>query len=323
MACIIGQPSGISIQQLAQVQSLCDLVIAAALRLCGTKKNSLLCFFDLPCAHGLWELCHRTLPALRNGNFAKVDSFETRHGLLKRVGGGSNHESYSLKSMLVTEAMTRALHGMRWGDKQQFMLGRAWGKVKRHPIFVGMTPFSGMRSATRVPGWAATDGTSNIVITDSHKEKIFEELRRTHQDVDWPTVTLRSIRGFRRLHLSSAETVLPGDSVHLLFNDEPAWALLREPFVEVTWGGEVLLFAFPVWFTPSKRRDQQQLHSLRGTALLTSYLSPGDNAFLQPPVEVNRIVERVLVVHSCKRDCSFPGHLNCRCDPNCYVRCMH
>ena len=179
MACIIGQPSGISIQQLAQVQSLCDLVIAAALRLCGTKKNSLLCFFDLPCAHGLWELCHRTLPALRNGNFAKVDSFETRHGLLKRVGGGSNHESYSLKSMLVTEAMTRALHGMRWGDKQQFMLGRAWGKVKRHPIFVGMTPFSGMRSATRVPGWAATDGTSNIVITDSHKEKIFEELRST------------------------------------------------------------------------------------------------------------------------------------------------
>ena len=72
--------------------------------------------------------------------------------------------------------------------------------------------------------------------------------------------------------------------------------------------------------SPRAREETSSSFIRWGTALLTSYLSPGDNAFLQPPVEVNRIVERVLVVHSCKRDCSFPGHLNCRCDPNCYVR---
>jgi hypothetical protein len=177
-----------------------------------------------------------------------------------------------------------------------------------------------MRSATRVPGWVATEGTSNIVITDAHKDGIFEELMRTHPDINQAMVTLRSIRGFRRLHFSSSETLVPGDSVHLLFNDEPAWALLREPFVEATWGSEVLLFAFPVWFTARQRADRPQFHSLRGTVLLTSYLAPHENAFLQPPVEVNTIVERVLVVHSCKRDCAIPGHVNCRCEPNCYVR---
>ena len=86
---------------------------------------------------------------------------------------------------------------MRWGTKQQFALGKAWATVKSHPVFVGLSPFSGMKSCTQEPGWGATEGaTHGVVITDTHKANILEEIKRTHPDLDENKVTCAQFRAF-------------------------------------------------------------------------------------------------------------------------------
>ena len=94
LSCLALRSSGLSVADIASSQKLCRRVIQGLLQLGGRKKNSESAFFDLPCVHGLKELFFRTLPALRNGNFATVDSFETHHRQIK-MSGGAGHEAFS------------------------------------------------------------------------------------------------------------------------------------------------------------------------------------------------------------------------------------
>ena len=79
LACLVFRGDGLTQEDVISVQGLCDGVINGLLRLGGSKKNSDLPFFDLPSLHGLAELCYRTLPVLRNGNFSSTTAHETHH----------------------------------------------------------------------------------------------------------------------------------------------------------------------------------------------------------------------------------------------------
>lgn len=317
LSCLVLKSTGLSCAELSITQDLCQACIRGFLRLGGRKKNSEERFFDLPCLHGLWELCFRTLPALRNGNFAKVDSFETHHRVAKIQGAGARHEEFSLHNMVLQDGLVRVLHGMRWGDSQQFGLGPGWTPtLQRHPIFVELTPFSGKSSCDQELGWSATQGISGI-LDERHAQEVLRAVEQidVNAKVD---VKLRLIAGFRRFHKSSTEIISPGDSVSVLFDNTPAWAALEKPFVEATWGkDEVRLFAFPTWYDIVARSDDTpRTHKMRKTVLLKRFNLQN----MAYPLEAHAIIERVHVVHSCKRACSVVGHVNCRCQPNCYVK---
>jgi hypothetical protein len=318
LSCLALKSTGLSCAELSIAQNLCLTCIRGFLDLGGRKKNSEATFFDLPCLHGLWELCFRTLPALRNGNFAKVDSFETHHRVAKIQGAGARHEEFSLFNMVLQDGLVRMLHGMRWGDLQQFGLGPGWTPaLQRHPIFVELTPFSGKLSCDQEIGWSATKSISGT-LDEVHAQEVLRAVELIDDHVNAKDVKLRLIAGFRRFHKSSTETVCPGDSVSVLFDNTPAWAALEKPFVEATWGkDEVRLFAFPTWYEiVGTKNGAPQAHRTRNTVLLKRFRLQ-NTAY---PIEAHAIIERVHVVHSCKRTCSSEGHVNCRCQPNCYVK---
>lgn len=320
LSCLVFASTGLSCDQVKEAQTLCLTCIRTFLKLGGTKKNSDEKFFDLPCLHGLWELCFRTLPAMRNGNFSKVDSFETHHRVSKIQGAGAMREEYSIRNLIVHDGLVRVLHGMRWGDKEQFSLGPAWtANLLRHPVFVALTPFSGKKSSEQEERWSATAGWVSGSLTTEHELEIHRAIRGIDTTVDVKSdVKLRLIAGFRRFHKSITETICPGDTVCVLFDNEPAWAALQKPFVEASWGkDEVRLFAFPTWYTNIiNNGGEPRTHAVRNTVLLRRFVLPN----IAYPLEAQTIIERVHIIHSCKRACNIPGHVNCHCHPNCYVK---
>jgi hypothetical protein len=69
----------------------------------------------------------------------------------------------------------------------------------------------------------------------------------------------------------------------------------------------------------------KQTHRLRGTKLLQRHmpLDQADNwqhGTLEPPIKADQIIDRVHIVHSCRRICDVHRHGNCWCHTNCCVR---
>ena len=344
LSCLALRSSGLSVADIASSQKLCLQVIQGLLRLGGRKKNSESAFFDLPCVHGLKELFFRTLPALRNGNFATVDSFETHHRQIK-MSGGAGHEAFSFRRVLLKEAFVRMLHGMSWGPRHQFSLGNpnnpevrnAWtDEMKRHSIFRSVTVFSGRADCLQTQGWTRTNGTvqKGMCLSDAQRRLLYSEVCDLDPGITEANIFLRLVPGFRRYRASTYETLMPGDNVQVVWNQRTAYAHTKGPFVEASWRDEVRLFFFPDWYTLYNRdenvEDEPALHSLRGTILLRSFLTRAQRRRLaQPgcgwtpePIEVSNIVRRVHIVHSCRPLCPLYGenHANCRCDGMCFVK---
>jgi hypothetical protein len=100
---------------------------------------------------------------------------------------------------------------------------------------------------------------------------------------------------------------------------EESYAVLRGPFVEASWGDVVDFFIFPAWYDFERvmRTNVKKTHPLRRTKLLRRW----EGMDLEPPISASEIVNRVHVVHSCKRTCStHEPPANCRCVGNCYVK---
>jgi hypothetical protein len=329
LACLVMRSAGLSVEDVKSAQNLCDSVIPALLRLGGTKKNHPeLRKFDLPCVHGLEELCYRTLPALRNGNFSSTNSFETHHKDFKAFGVGGTREITSFNGWLTREALQRCLHGMAWGTENQFRLGAGWtAKKLREPIFLSLTPFAGLRSCFEERAWTRTLGSIEGDVDPMYGELILAQLREQFQ-VDDDDVTMTLLSGFIRHTPASTEDMRQGDAVEVNFEGERAFAILSGPFVEVSWEDEVRLFVFPTWYKDFQERDQT--HRLRGTKLVERYIAVDHPSAHdpQPPIRPEQIIDRVHVVHSCKRACTHHQFdlLNCSCTQHCYVRtvcCAH
>ena len=321
--CLALRPQGLSNADLLVVQDLCTRVIQGLLRHGGQKKNNPdVRFFDLPCVHGLHEFCFRTLPALRNGNFSSTASYETHHQTAKRRARGPTREATSLSHWLFTEALVRCMHGMRWGPKQQFVLGSAWTAALKTPLFQALTPFAGMTSCSVSPTWEPIKGFRNDKVDQVHTAKVVEAILEDFEGVCASQVECKLLSGLVKHHGVLTQEFRVDDAVEVSDFGERAFAILTK-FVEASWLDNVRYFAFPTWF---KLCEHPSTNTLRGTTLLQRYIPVGNADFGLPqdPIVATQIIDRVHIVHSCRRHCDPHKNTrlegNCRCHPNCSVR---
>ena len=324
LTCLVLGGAGLSVTDLDEAQRLCDLVIRGMLRHGGKKKkNSENLKFDLPCVHGLRELVFRTLPALRNGNFSSTNSFETHHKEMKVFAVGGTREMTAISCWLVYEAMQRCLHGMRRGPGNRFRLGSGWTPaVLKDPVFLSLTPFSGRSQCDEPPRWTRTLAPIKTRVSQACSDLILQDFQNRFPTVHRGSVTLTMISGLVRHNGASTEELRQGDAVEVRFEDEleEAYAVLQGPFVEASWGDVVDFYIFPAWYDFERviTTNVKKTHPLRGTKLLRRWMG---SVAQEPPIRASEIVNRVHVVHSCKRTCSYHElPANCRCADNCYVR---
>ena len=127
------------------------------------------------------------------------------------------------------------------------------------------------------------------------------------------------ISGLVRHNGSGTTELREGDAVEVQLQleeegeVEEAYAVLRGPFVEASWGAVVDFFIFPAWYEFER--------VITTNAKKTHRFALGGSVALEPPISASEIVNRVQVVHSWKRICStHEAPANCRCADNCYVR---
>jgi hypothetical protein len=292
--------------QLELAQKHARLLVKDGAKIFGDK-------FKRPNVHGLIELVLVTLPALRNGNFTKVDTFERVNKVSKEhsrgalSGRGGNGEIQAVLHAEMRRALWFMYHGMSWGstghtigranfERRDYREGRTHLPCPSLMSFLGSSRVKGMGVEKKVFGlgtWSIGTRRARGVagLTDKQMSMLVEAFREFYE-LTTPKTDL-TITHVRYVTSPANKKISEGDDVVMLDDRDEEFCTL-DSILEVEFNSAVYYWVLPMWYGRVIPVDET---FFRQTIRVSRRRLDANDCHLPEPLE--QVMSQVCVVHRC------------------------